>query len=28
MLMLVIGSMLGFAFRQRLGLKLAIAQQA
>jgi hypothetical protein len=28
MLMLVIGGMLGFAFRQRLGLKLAIAQQA
>ncbi len=27
-LMMVIGSMLGFAFRQRLGLKLAIAQQA
>lgn len=28
MLMMIIGSVLGFAFRQRLGLKLAIAQQA
>ena len=28
MLMMAIGGMLGFAFRQRLGLKLAIAQQA
>jgi len=28
MLILVIGSVLGFAFRQQLGMKLAIAQQA
>jgi hypothetical protein len=28
MLLMVIGSVLGFAFRQRLGLKLAIAHQA
>jgi len=28
MLMMIIGSVLGFAFRQRLGLKLAVAQQA
>ena len=28
MLMMVIGGLLGFAFRQRLGLKLAIAHQA